>query len=147
MDLSHERILVPPHIPKPLPSRLRFEITSALLSNSAIPDIQTTLYDASRESGWIDAVRERAKQLISSGKATSPQEVIGLLVKEAWEGSNNRPTIQGGLARRQQPGSDSQGASGLPEQAVSVRFPIQAVKQGKGVVRNALEDFVDVGTS
>ncbi|KAL8783591.1 MAG: hypothetical protein Q9213_004520 [Squamulea squamosa] len=146
MDRPVERISVPPHTPRPLPSRLRFELTSALLSNSTIPDIQSTLYQTSQDAGWIDAVRERAKQLISSGQATSSHEVIGLLVKEARESSDNQPNIQGGL-RRQTHGSISQAAKGPANQKISVRFPEEAVSKGREVVRNALEDFVDVGDS
>ncbi|KAL8770846.1 MAG: hypothetical protein Q9209_003497 [Squamulea sp. 1 TL-2023] len=147
MERSVERVLVPPHTPKPLPSRLRFELTSALLSNSAIPDIQSTLYHTSQGTGWIDAVRERAKQLISSEQATSSHEVIAILVKEARENSNNQLNIQGGLARRQTHGSGSQAVRGPASQNISVRFPEEAVNKGKKVVRNALEDLVDVGTS
>ena len=70
-----------------------------------------------------------------------------ILVKEAREGrgSNSRPVdrIPGGLARRRQ--EDAKSTQEDP--AVDVTFPNEAVKKGKEVVRDALEDIVDIGTS
>lgn len=70
-----------------------------------------------------------------------------ILVKEAREGwgSNSRPVnrIPGGLARPHQ--EDANSTHGNP--AVDVTFPNEAVKKGKEVVRDALEDIVDIRTS
>ncbi|KAL8802938.1 MAG: hypothetical protein Q9182_003488 [Xanthomendoza sp. 2 TL-2023] len=145
MNHSHERILVPPHTPKPLPNHLRFELTSALLSNSAIPVIQSTLYDGSRDSGWIDAVRERAKQLISTGQATTSQQVMEQLVKEARDRSKSQPNIQGGLAHHQKSERGVQATSGPAP--INIRFPEQAIIEGKKAVRTALKDIVEVAIS
>ncbi|KAL8843167.1 MAG: hypothetical protein Q9176_002120 [Flavoplaca citrina] len=142
-----DRISVPPQPPRPLPTHLRTSLTSALLSSSTIPQIQSTLYNTSQEAGWNDAVHRRAKQIISSGQATSLKEVTEILVKEAREGrgSNSRPVdrIPGGLARRRQ--EDAKSTQKDP--AVDVTFPNEAVKKGKEVVRDALEDIVNIGTS
>lgn len=147
MDRHHERILVPPQIPKPLPSHLRFELTSALLSDSAIPTIQSTLYDTSQDVGWIDAVRDRAKQLISTGQATSSHQVTEILLKEARARSKSRATTTRSHAHHRQTESDGQGSSGLTPQAVDIKFPDEAIKEGMKVVRTALEDIADVRTS
>ncbi|KAL9636131.1 MAG: hypothetical protein Q9204_002374 [Flavoplaca sp. TL-2023a] len=142
-----DRISVPPQPPRPLPTHLRTSLTSALLSSSAIPQIQSTLHNTAQEAGWNDAVHRRAKQIISSGKATSLKEVMEILVKEAMEGrgSNSRPVdrIPGGLARPRQEVANS----AQEDPAVDVMFPNEAVKKGKEVVRDGLEDLVDIGTS
>lgn len=141
-----DRISVPPQPPRPLPTHLRTSLTSALLSSSAIPQIQATLYNTSQEAGWNEAIHRRAKQIISSGQATSSKEVMEILVKEAREGQalNSRPVnrIPGGLARHRQ-----EDAKSTQDPAVDVMFPNEAVKRGKEVVRDALENIVDIGTS
>ncbi|KAL9040131.1 MAG: hypothetical protein Q9180_002103 [Flavoplaca navasiana] len=142
-----DRVSVPPQPPRPLPTHLRTSLTSALLSSSAIPQIQSTLYNTSQEAGWNDAVHRRAKQIISSGQATSLKEVMEILVKEAREGrgSNSRPVgrIPGGLARRRQEDAKST----REDPPVDVTFPNEAVKKGKEVVRDALKEVIDIGTS
>ncbi|KAL8726981.1 MAG: hypothetical protein Q9166_006344 [cf. Caloplaca sp. 2 TL-2023] len=144
MNASNERILVAPHTPKPLPNHLRYELTAALLSTAAIPKIQSALYDTAQSAGWQDAVRERAKQIISSGQAVSSYEVVKLLAKESRDGTNSRPNIQGGLARRQQSPLSGDRSSESADKALRIKFPEQAIKEGKQFVRHALEDLVDV---
>ncbi|KAI4224827.1 MAG: hypothetical protein L6R36_004389 [Xanthoria steineri] len=137
---SSDRILIPPSPPSPLPPNLLTTLTSALLSStSAIPHLQSTLLSTAQSHPWPDAIHQRAKQLITTGQATTPQEVMAQLVLEAREG--RKRMMPGALAR----GKGPDGTSGNGDQAIDVRFPEEAVKAGKEVVRGALEGIVDVG--
>lgn len=64
-----------------------------------------------------------------------------MLVKEAKEGRRGMP---GGLARRK---GGQDGGTGSGERVIDVRFPEEAIKAGKEVVRGALEGIVEVGRS
>lgn len=64
------------------------------------------------------------------------------LVLEAREG---RKGMSGALARGKGQDSKSGSGNGNGEQVIDVRFPEEAVKAGKEVVRGALEGIVDVG--
>ncbi|KAI4234238.1 MAG: hypothetical protein LQ349_003914 [Xanthoria aureola] len=142
---SPDRILIPPSPPSPLPPNLLTTLTSALLSStSAIPHLQSTLHSTAQSHHWPDAIHQRAKQLISTGQATTPQEVMAQLLLEAREGRKGMP---GGMERgKGQDGKSGSGSgNGNGEQVIDVRFPEEAVKAGKEVVRGALEGIVDVG--
>ena len=150
MDTTQERALVPSHTPKPLPDHLRSELTSALLSNSTIPVIQSTLYNTSRDAGWIKSVHERAKHLINSGQMTSLQEVSELLIKESREGIEITSSLPGGLRRVRQNVDSADGGTGEVELAsdrTDIKFPDRAIREGKEAIRNALEDIVEVETT
>lgn len=137
-----ERVTVPSHTPKPLPTYLRAELTSSLLSNSTIPVIQSTLYNASQEAGWTEAVLERAKQLFNSGQGMSAQEVLDVIVKESHPNSQGRKGIAGGMRRGGlDRGVESKDVGG---EVVGVRFPERAIVEGKEVIKQALEDIVEV---
>ncbi|KAL8688547.1 MAG: hypothetical protein Q9218_005573 [Villophora microphyllina] len=144
MNYTSERIVVPSHTPKPLPNHLRTELTSALLSESAIPTIQSALSDECREAGWMDALRQRAKQLIRNGNAVTWQEVVNKLANEVKGGLDNRPNAPGGLRR----GYTSEGSRSTVDQSadktVKIEFPEIATERGIKVVRNALENIVEV---
>lgn len=147
---SSDRILIPPSPPSPLPPNLLTTLTSALLSStSAIPHLQYTLLSTAQSHHWPDAIHQRAKQLINTGQATTPQEVMAQLVLEAREG--RKGMMPGALARGKGPdsksGNWSGNGNGNGEQVIDVRFPEEAVKAGKEVVRGALEEIVDVRTS
>ncbi|KAI4129540.1 MAG: hypothetical protein LQ338_002176 [Usnochroma carphineum] len=142
--VTHERVLVPDHTPKPLPNHLRSELTSALLSTSAIPLIQSTLHDAAQKAGWTEALRGRGKQLINSGQATTWQEVVELLVKESCGSPESRPSMPGGLQRRglhQDIGAETAKST---EETIRVKFPEQAIREGKNVIRDALDHVVEL---
>ena len=53
--------------------------------------------------------------------------------------------IPGALARGKGQDGKSGSGNGNGEQVIDVRFPEEAVKAGKEVVRGALEGIVDVG--
>ncbi|KAL8963902.1 MAG: hypothetical protein Q9183_004860 [Haloplaca sp. 2 TL-2023] len=143
MNSTSEKIIVPAHIPKPLPNHLRAELQAALLSNSSIAAIQSALFNTSRDAGWMEDVRKRAKQIIGNGEAMTPKAVMEKLIKEAQGETASRRNIPGGMRRVQK--DEGVGASGNPtEPTVSVKFPEAATKKGKVVVRDALEDLVDV---
>ncbi|KAL9000341.1 MAG: hypothetical protein Q9169_001058 [Polycauliona sp. 2 TL-2023] len=144
-----DHILVPANPPNPLPTRLRTNLTSALLSSSAIPNIQSTLHSTSQDLGWIEAVHQRAKQLISSGQATTSKEAVDMLVTEAMAQNNKKETnLRGGLVGKNQlqerDGGRVRGVG--DDKIIDVRFPEEAARRGKEVVREALEDIVDVET-
>ncbi|KAI4091266.1 MAG: hypothetical protein L6R37_007769 [Teloschistes peruensis] len=144
MNDTHERIVVPSHTPKPLPYHLRTELTSALLSESAIPMIQSALSDGCRDAGWLDAVLERAKQLIRSGDATTWQEAMDKLAKEARGVTDNQPTVSGGLRRGHSDDGIRTTADQTVDKSVSIKFPERVMKQGTQIVRNALENIVEI---
>lgn len=145
---SHEYVIVPAHTPKPLPSHLRSELTSALLSNSAIPVIQSTLHEASQEVYWERSIQERAKQIIVQEHATGWQEVVDMLVKESCEPPHNsphhRPQVSGRLRRLRQDQSSFTGPANSPTEAINVTFPEQARKAGKKAIREALDPLIEV---
>ncbi|KAL9018601.1 MAG: hypothetical protein Q9185_004117 [Variospora sp. 1 TL-2023] len=151
---SHEHVIVPAHTPKPLPSHLRSELTSALLSNSAIPVIQSTLHEASQEVYWERSIQERAKQIIVQGHATGWQEVVDMLVEESCErphnsphnSPRNRPQVSGRLRRLRQDQSNFTGPAHSPTEAINVTFPEQARKAGKKAIREALDPLIEVET-
>lgn len=144
MNRTSERIIVPLHVPTPLPSHLRTELTSALLSESAIPVVQSALSDAFRDAGWMDLVRDRAKQLISSGQATTWHEVMERLMMEARGNQHSRQTPPGGLRRKHENEGVLARGNSPADHTVSVRFPEDAANKGKEAVRNALENLVEI---
>ncbi|KAL8647088.1 MAG: hypothetical protein Q9210_005761 [Variospora velana] len=145
---SHEHVIVPAHTPKPLPSHLRSELTSALLSNSAIPVIQSTLHEASQKAYWERSVQERAKQIIIQGQGTGWQKVVDMLVKESCERPDNsphhRPQVSGGLRRLRQDQSSFTGLAHSPTEAIDITFPEQAIQAGKKAIRDALDPLIEV---
>lgn len=141
---ADERVIVPVHTPKPLPIHLRSELTSALLSTSAIPVIQSTLQEASDEAGWTTSVRLRAKQLISSGQATNWQEVVEVLIKESIERQDDQPILPGGIQRMRQDRDKGVGPAKQTAGVISVKFPAQAITDGKKAIRAALEPVIEV---
>ncbi|KAL9599537.1 MAG: hypothetical protein Q9219_003781 [cf. Caloplaca sp. 3 TL-2023] len=144
MNSIHDRVLVPSHTPKPLPKHLRSELTSALLSNSSIPTIQSTLYDTSRDAGWMDAVRERAKHLKENQTELSLQEVVELLARESRERTSDCNMKPGGLRRAWSDEDGEKRAAQSVSDQDKMRFPEQAIVEGKEVIRRALEDIVEV---
>ncbi|KAL8659836.1 MAG: hypothetical protein Q9202_006935 [Teloschistes flavicans] len=144
MNGNNERIIIPSHMPNPLPYHLRTELTSALLSESVIPKIQSALSDGRQDTGWMDAVRERAKQLIRNGDATTWQGVVDKLAKEARGVTENQPTVSGGLRRGHSSNGIKPTAGQTVDKPVDIRFPEHAIKQGTEVVRSALENLVEV---
>ncbi|KAI4190609.1 MAG: hypothetical protein LQ346_004886 [Caloplaca aetnensis] len=141
---SDERVIVPAHTPKPLPNHLRSELTSALLSTSAIPVIQSTLQKASQEEGWTPSIRARAKQLISSGQVMNWQEVVEVLVKESIERQDKQPTLPGGIRRVRQDRNSAVELAKTADEAISVKFPAQAITEGKKAIRDALDHVIEV---
>ncbi|KAI4148845.1 MAG: hypothetical protein L6R39_002675 [Caloplaca ligustica] len=141
---SQERVVVPAHTPKPLPGHLRSELTSALLSASAIPVIQSTLHDESEKVGWTKSIRERAKQLINNGQATTSQEIVEILIKESCERPGNQLCLPGGLRRTRQGQVDGSEAAKAANGAIVVNFPEQAIVEGKKAIRDALDPVIEV---
>ncbi|KAL9012013.1 MAG: hypothetical protein Q9173_003184 [Seirophora scorigena] len=141
---SHDFVIVPAHTPKPLPSDLRSELTSALLSNSAIPVIQSTLHQASQEAHWEGSIRERAKQIITQGQAAGWQEVVEMLVKESCKRPDNQSHVPGGLRSLRRDHSGSAGPTRSPNEATSVTFPEQAIRAGKKAIREALDPLIEM---
>ncbi|KAI4198499.1 MAG: hypothetical protein LQ350_005228 [Teloschistes chrysophthalmus] len=145
MNDTHERIVVPSHTPKPLPYHLQTELTTALLSESAIPLIQSALSDGCRDAGWMDAVRERAKQLIRSGDATTWQEAVDKLAKEARGVADDQSTVSSGGLRRGHSDNGIRTTQGpIVNKPVNIKYPVHVMKQGTQVVRNALENIVEI---
>ncbi|KAL8749727.1 MAG: hypothetical protein Q9184_006692 [Pyrenodesmia sp. 2 TL-2023] len=139
-----ERVIVPAHTLKPLPIHLRSELTSVLLSTSAIPVIQSTLQEASDAAGWTTSVRLRAKQLISSGQATNWQDVMDVLTKESIERQDDQPILPGGIRRMRQDRGNGVEPVKQVDGVISVKFPSQAITEGKKAIRTALDPVIEV---
>ena len=131
--MSSTRVRVPHPPPSPLPASLSNDIIGALFSHTdAIPSLQQTLLSETEKAGWLDAVRKRSLQLLREDEGRSQRDVMKILVKEA------RAEETSGL---NESGLNTSSKTGEQE-AVDVRIPQKAVKEGTRVVRDALADVV-----
>lgn len=81
--MTRVSISYPP--PSPLPPKARDLIISTLITTSAVKNLNSTLLATCQSTGWLDAVRQRALQLLRSGECTTFREVMDVLTREIWE--------------------------------------------------------------
>lgn len=144
--------------PPSLTPEIRSALLTALMSSSAIPKIHTTLLSSCQSTGWLDAVRERALQLLRSGECTSYREIMAVLRDEVraplpqaneaggggggQEDGNNAG--ERGRVRRRKGGREEEEEEEEEYRVINVRIPAKVYNDGVRAVRKALEAVVDV---
>ncbi|MCJ1266223.1 hypothetical protein MMC22_006106 [Lobaria immixta] len=158
-------VRVPRHPPRPLTPELRNLLISGLLSSSAIQTLNTSLLSSCQVNGWLDAVKERAAQLIRSGKCSTYEQVMAALMEESKlrlaekvvsNGLSSGVLVNGGRA------SDSQNEVAERnwhendkclngghewEEKVDVTIPNRVIEDGKRFVKEALDHIVVIEES
>ena len=71
----------------PLPLDARDHVINALLMNSTIQTLEKRLLETGEATGWLDALRKHALELVRSRRDVTCKEVVDQLTKEAWKGS------------------------------------------------------------
>ncbi|MCJ1354722.1 MAG: hypothetical protein MMC33_004711 [Icmadophila ericetorum] len=119
----------------PLPSTgnltppLRTQIHQILLSTNAISTIHLALLQECQSSGWLEAIRRRALELLRSGECGSFEEVMDAVLREA-RGKNVNGVISNGTA---------------VEEKTNVKIPETVTAEGVKIVKGVLEEMLDVG--
>lgn len=160
----HPTISIPKinNSPASLTPEIRSALLTALMAASAIPEIRTALLSSCQSTGWLDAVRERALQLLRSGECRSYRDLMDMLKEEvrappertqgdegegggggqteeedndAWERDKIRK-------RRRRNGGNGGGEE--VEREIDLRIPAKAYNDGVRAVREALETVVEV---
>ena len=160
-------VSVPCHPPKPLTPALRKLLISGLLSSAAIETLHTTLLTSCQATGWLDAVKDRAVQLIRSGKCNTYEQVMAALQEESKLTVIERPAANG-LSSGVLVNGNGDGASGggrwgaegrwrengnapngghVWEEEVDVTIPNQVIEDGKKFVKQALDQIVVIEES
>lgn len=158
-------VSVPRHPPRPLTPDLRNLLISGLLSSSAIQTLNTSLLSSCQVNGWLDAVKERAAQLIRSGKCRTYQQVMAALLEESklsvaektvanglssgvWVNGGRASDGQSEVAERNWHEND-EGLNGGHkwEEKVDVTIPNRVIEDGKRFVREALDHIVVIEES
>lgn len=149
--------------PSPLTSDLRSDLTSVLLSTSAIQDLHTILLSSCQSSGWLDAVRERALQLLRNGECRTYGEVMEVLVREVRRRTSDdvkQPRGVLGVGQQENNGfassdrvngsdkgrdgtGDSTSRSASQKQ-VDIRIPEKVIREGTKVLREALDKTIGI---
>ncbi|KAL9611104.1 MAG: hypothetical protein Q9167_004237 [Letrouitia subvulpina] len=131
MSTKAPKVIVPAHIPKPLPDHLRSALVSALLASSSIENIQIAMHDTCMETGWLDAIHQRAKYIIHNGEADTWGEVMVIMIKEI-------------LGKDEPQNAHRQSKGGAAKSNAIVRTPDKVVKSGVSAVRTALDKLIEV---
>ncbi|MCJ1466568.1 hypothetical protein MMC07_005188 [Pseudocyphellaria aurata] len=134
-------VSVPSRPSRSLEPHLRSALISKLLSTSALQDLNNTLLASCQASGWLDAVRDRAIQLLHSGECHTYGQVMASLQKES-KGRSTGNTVAGRLAK----GSYTLANGGSKK--VDVAIPKTVVEEGRKAVKMALDRIVvieDIG--
>ncbi|KAF2190246.1 hypothetical protein K469DRAFT_723092 [Zopfia rhizophila CBS 207.26] len=120
-----------------IPTHLRNNIYSALLSSGGIPAIQSTLTHELQASGWTTNLRSYITQLLRTGECTTVGEVMERVMSEAQLGGHSQKS--NGMT------NGVNGVNGYKEtEEVNLRIPERAVREGVRVVRRELEKVCDI---
>ncbi|KAI9875395.1 MAG: hypothetical protein M1830_008532 [Pleopsidium flavum] len=144
------RVLIPPSpLPtSPLPTALRSEINSALLQTGSIQRIQTTLLHQLQASGWTENVRSFCLELLRSGECASWGEVMGRVLRDAGVGRIGGEEEEEGKEGVGNGGVNGDGANeegaARKKAKLDVRIPEKVINEGIKVVREALEEVVEI---
>ena len=160
-------VSVPRHPPNPLTADLRILLISGLLSSSAIQNLNSTLLSSCQVTGWLDAARDRAVQLLRSGECSTHEQVMAALQEESKgraiekpmtekpaNGYSNSILATGGQA----PSGEREGkewnwreydrdGGHVKEKKVDVIMPKKVIEDGKKLVREALSQLVVIEES
>lgn len=137
------RLSVPYPSPSPLTSDLRSSLTSALLHTSSIVDLHATLLSSCQSTGWFDAVRERAVQLLRSGECSTYSEVMAIIRAES-RGKRGEFSGEKRLRRTRDVSSHGMNDGYGMQKEVDVNIPQSVITEGQALVKLALAPLVKV---
>jgi len=161
------RVQIPSRPPSTLAPPLRSDINSALLTTGAIERIQTVLLHNLQATGWTANVRKFCLELLRSGECATYGEVMERVIQEARVGgdladgrrdgeANGVDGVDGldgldglghGVVDGNVNGEGVNGTNGEVKQKrvwVDVRIPEKVINEGVKVVREALEEVVEI---
>lgn len=116
---------------------LQNQITTALISNGAIPTIQGALLHELQASGWTTNLRNYITTLMRSGECTRYDELMDRVLDEALKDAPTSKTRSNGTSAAAAAAAAADAASKSKEDGL--RIPEAAVKEGIKVVRKELE--------
>ncbi|KAI9741996.1 MAG: hypothetical protein M1834_000385 [Cirrosporium novae-zelandiae] len=124
-----------------LPPALRTQLNTALLTTHTIDTLQITLLTSLQQTGWAERVRARALQLLRSGECTNYGEVMSRVCEEVrgeLDGTGSQ------MKQRRQSMNGNGGENNNSSGKVDIKIPEKVVKDGIRVVKEALEEVVDI---
>ncbi|KAI9718116.1 MAG: hypothetical protein M1812_004374 [Candelaria pacifica] len=130
-------LIIPSKPPTPLPSSLRSDLNSLLLTSGGIDRIHSQLLSSLQTSGWTEAVRNFALEQFREGGKTTFEEVMEVVLREALRGEGEEGRGKGKGVESGRGGVEGGGREGL-------RVSRRVVDEGLEVVRRELEDVVEV---
>ena len=115
-------------------SSLQNQLTSGLIANGSIPNIQAALLHELQASGWTANMRSYIVQLMRSGECTKYDDLMDKVLEESMKG------IMADKDKAKPNGATTNGklASG------DMRIPENAIKEGIKVVKKELEKICEV---
>ncbi|KAF9700817.1 hypothetical protein EKO04_001935 [Ascochyta lentis] len=134
-----------------LPSNLRNNIYSSLLSSGGIRNIETTLTQLLQTTGFQASLRAYITDLFRTGQATTANEAYALAMErvrecvveegEDKEKERKKKKVNGGVNGG---GEDEGSGSGSGSEVVELRLPREIVVEGTKCVRRELEKVVQI---
>ena len=116
---------------------LRTTINELLLSNNCIPQIHATLLHEAQASGFVEQIRNRAHDLLRTGKATTFTECMEQIMAHVKiEGIDADATSTNGA---------SKDASKATEHAEKLVVPRSVVKEGFDAIAKQLDPYLGFG--
>jgi hypothetical protein len=119
---------------------LRNNIYSALLSGDGIRNIESTLDESLRASGFKDALRVYITDLFRSGQATTCEEARNLAMQKIREQTRRLPDQTNG-ANGTNGTTNGEGENG---EHVDLKIPKAAIDAGAKTVMKELEKVCDI---
>lgn len=134
-----KRITVTSNPKAPLSKDLRDELSTLLLNQGKVKELQTTLTTSTISAGWQSKVQERVMQILRNGEVRSIRELEKRLVSEAL----GRELLD--IEEDEEELDDNKQARHKHKgPKIDIKIPDTTVKAGTKVVRAALEGSVDV---
>ena len=124
-------------IQNPLPPSLLTTINTHLLTHtpSTLTTLHNTLLHECQASGWLEAVRLRARELLRSGECASYEEVLWKIIAEA-KGKKEKEKEKDGV-------NGNGNGGGNNGNKTDVRIPEELVREGVRIVKGALEEIIE----
>ena len=137
VERTGERILVPPKPKAPLSDDLRHDLQSQLLKQNKIKPLDRTLREACLADGWQARVEERVLEMLRNGEARNVRQLERQVVAEVLGKRDGDADFLGQSNGNMFTGDAHTEGKGL-------QVPERAVKAGTEIVRQMLEQTVDV---
>ncbi|KAI9698790.1 MAG: hypothetical protein M1836_003900 [Candelina mexicana] len=125
-------VSIPPTVPSPLPSQLRSDINSALLTSGGIDRIHNELVSSLQASGWTEALRLFALEQFREGGKTTFEDIMDTVMREAISSEEGEMGKGKGKGKAR------------VEERKRLKVPDEVVKEGLRVVRRELEEIVEL---